>query len=174
MGHPLYSNCRTPPKFRAPRDEIKMPTIPDLLRIRKTVEASVSETTQVPSRIVNFDHTGLIAFDLGHIAHPIRRFDGGGPYRFSQTNGAENYSEKVFVDTPGSAGIRQARSDGRAQRGAGCTFFATHTRFDRHDAAFSVSNLEKQDDSSRRAAKTVRTKAATFNWGLIAGKSAGV
>jgi hypothetical protein len=66
--------------------------------------------------------------------------------RFSQTNGARNYSEKVSVDAVGSAGIRQVRSDGRAQRGAGCTFFATHIRFDRHDAALSVPIFEGQDD----------------------------
>ena len=35
------------------------------------------------------------------------------------------------------------------QRGAGWTFFATHTCFDRHDAAFSVSNLQEQNNLSR-------------------------
>jgi hypothetical protein len=88
----------------------------------------------------------LIAFDSGYIAHPIRRFDGGGSDRFSQTNGAKNYSEKIFVDASGSAGIREARSDGRAQRGTGCTFFATHIRFDRHVAALSVPIFDGQDD----------------------------
>jgi hypothetical protein len=40
---PLHSNCRAPPRFPASRDEIKMPTIPDLCVFEKTVEVSVSE-----------------------------------------------------------------------------------------------------------------------------------
>jgi hypothetical protein len=45
------------------------------------------------------------------------------------------------------------------QRGAGWTFFATHTCFDRHDAAFSVSNLLEQNDLPRRTAQIVRMQS---------------
>lgn len=41
------------------------------------------------------------------------------------------------------------------RRDTSWTFFATHTRFERHDAAFSVPNLQKQDVLSRRAAQIV-------------------
>jgi hypothetical protein len=51
--------------------------------------------------------------------------------------------------------------------------FATHTCFDRHDAAFSVSNLQEQDDLSRRTVPIVRMQSC-FNRRLITGRSTGV
>jgi hypothetical protein len=45
------------------------------------------------------------------------------------------------------------------QRGASWTLLATHTCFDRHDAAFSVSHLQEQNDLSRRAAQIVRMQS---------------
>src|ERR1035438_9590156 len=40
------------------------------------------------------DHTRVMPAELGHIAHLIGRFHGGGSDRISQTDGAANYSEK--------------------------------------------------------------------------------
>ena len=45
-----------------------------------------------PRRIVNLDHTSLIASDLGYIAHLFGRFHGGGSDGLSPTNDVWNYS----------------------------------------------------------------------------------
>jgi hypothetical protein len=68
----------------------------------------------------------LIASDLGHIAHLFRRFHGGGPNGFSQTNDAGNYS-KHFPGNRTFAGIRRARS-GRRQKGGAKTPLACETQ----------------------------------------------
>jgi hypothetical protein len=92
IGHPLHANCAATSTLTTSHREITNADDSDLLRARNVVEFSVSEHPS-PHKIINFGHTGLIASDLGHIAHLFRRFHGGGSSRFSQTIDAGKYSE---------------------------------------------------------------------------------
>ena len=150
IGHPLHSNCTAPSKFWTPH-EIKMRTIFDLAHSESHRDLD-SENAQVPTRSSTFDHTRLIASELGHIAHRIRRFHGGGPNGISQTNGAGNYSEQFPRRDPRPIAKRYQDFDGDAH----ILRLRRPYRFDRHDMAFPMSKLQAQIGCSVERRRTFR------------------
>ncbi len=94
IGHPLHSKLHRAVNTHDAARRNQSPMILTSYAFGKPSKFRFPKTPKFPRRIFDSDHTRLIASDLGHIAHLVRRFHGGGSNGISQTNEAGNYSER--------------------------------------------------------------------------------